>query len=95
MKHKRNLKTKVFLWLRKMGMLCKTPQPYTPHLRISHTVRPDVDLSPIDTERYVFMVNKKSSRNNCKFNIDSQTCKCGANLDQFLNKCNTLVGEAK
>ena len=41
MKRKRTLKTRLFLLLRKMGMLCKKPVYRKPIIKISRTVYPE------------------------------------------------------
>jgi hypothetical protein len=41
MKRKRNLVTKLFLFLRKKGMICKKPTYRKPILKIKRTVYPD------------------------------------------------------
>ena len=81
---KRNLKTRVLLFMRRNGFLCKVTKPKpSKQLRISHTVYPDKQLSPIDTEVYVYLQNKKSSYKNCEFDVLSRKCICGVTLDNF------------
>ena len=41
MKFRKKVKAKLQLSLRKMGMLCKKPQPLSKRIRISKTVLPD------------------------------------------------------
>lgn len=84
MKRKRNLKTKLFLQLRKWGMICRKPQPYTHRLRIAKTVLPDGTPSSIEAEEYVFLQNKKLSMPKCGFDIDTKTCGCGVSFQEFL-----------
>lgn len=87
MKRKRNLETFFLLWLRKIGMLCKPPKPYKPVIKISSTVYPDRQISSIDAERRIFLLNKLTTRANCKFDVDKLKCRCGADVDQFLMNC--------
>ena len=84
MKRKRNLKTKLFLQLRKWGMICRKPQPYIHRLRIAKTVLPDGTPSSIEAEEYVFLQNKKLSMPKCGFDIDNKTCDCGISFQGFL-----------
>jgi hypothetical protein len=92
MKRKRNLKTKLFLLLRKMGMLCKAPEPYTKRLRVARTVLPDGNPNSLEAEIAVFLESKKLSFKGCQFNIDTQTCPCGKDLQQFLTSgCKTKL----
>ena len=81
---KRNLKTRVLLFMRRNGFLCKvTKTRPSKQLLISHTVYPDKQLSPIDTEVYVYLQNKKSSYKNCEFDVLARKCICGVTLDNF------------
>jgi hypothetical protein len=41
MRRKRTIKTKLFLWLRKVGMLCKKPVYRKPIIKVARTVYPD------------------------------------------------------
>ena len=80
---KRNLKTKVLIGMRHMGMLCRAPKPEKTGLRIERTVYPDNRLTPIDSEVYVYLITKKQSYKNCEFNPETRTCQCGITLDNF------------
>ena len=81
---KRNTKTKFHLWLRRIGMLCKKPVKQKQRIRISRTIYPNGDVSPIDAERAVWVENKKSAIKGCKFNVDTQSCECGVkSMDDF------------
>ena len=81
---KRNFRTHVLLFLRRNGFLCKLNKPKPPKkLLISHTVYPDKMLSPLDTEVYVYLQNKKSSYRNCEFDVLTRSCVCGISLDKF------------
>ena len=80
---KRNLKTKVLIGMRHMGMLCRAPKPEKTGLRIERTVYPDNRLTPIDSEVYVYLETKKRSYKNCKFDPETRTCPCGVTLDNF------------
>jgi hypothetical protein len=83
---KRNTLTYFLLFLRRNGFLCRTPRRKPSKLLISHTVYPDVQLSPIDTEVHVYLQNKKSSVKNCVFNVAIRSCVCGISLDKFGEK---------
>jgi len=80
---KKNLKTKVLIGMRHMGMICRAPKPEKTGLRIAKTIYPDNRLTPIDSEVYVYLETKKLSFKNCKFNSETRTCQCGITLDNF------------
>jgi len=86
MKRSRNFTTHTLLLLRKLGMLCKKPQPIK-RLRISRTVWPDRD-SDIDSQRHVWVETKKTTRQSCKFDLTTASCVCGVNsIEQFNTSC--------
>jgi hypothetical protein len=80
---KRNLKTRMLIWMRHLGMLCRAPRVEKPVLRIQRTVYPDNRLTPIDSEIYIYLETKKQSYKNCKFNPLTRSCECGVILDNF------------
>lgn len=80
---KRNLKTKMLIAMRHLGMVCRAPKPEKTGLRIERTVYPDNRLTPIDSEVYVYLETKKQSYKNCKFDPETRTCQCGVTLDNF------------
>ena len=61
MKRKRTLKTKLFLRLRKMGMLCKKPVYRKPIIKISRTVYPEGEprMSPNGSGEWYGLVEDK------------------------------------
>ena len=61
MKRKRTLKTKLFLRLRKMGMLCKKPVYRKPIIKISRTVYPEGEprMSPNGSGEWYGLVRDK------------------------------------
>jgi len=104
MKRRRNFQTKLYLALRRLGMLCKVPRPEPRRFLISKTIHPDGDVTiynaPLDampenkyslqSEIGAFLSDKKVSKPGCKFNVDTQSCVCGHSLNDFLTKtCNT------
>jgi hypothetical protein len=61
MKRKRTLKTKLFLWLRKMGMICKKPVYRKPIIKIARTVYPEGEprMSPNGSGEWYGLVETK------------------------------------
>ena len=57
---KRNVRTRVLLMLRQLGMLCKKPVEHKQRIRIQHTVYPEGYVNPLDSQRHVWLMNKKS-----------------------------------
>lgn len=89
MTRKRNLFTSFLLWLRHIGMLCKKPRPHKYEIRIQSTVYPDNPVSSIEAEQHVWILNKMSSRKNCKFDTKTRVCECGVTgIDEFALNCN-------
>jgi hypothetical protein len=81
---KRNIKTKLLLWLRHRGMLCKKPVEVKRRIKISHTVYPEGNISPIEAERAVWVENKKAGIKGCMFDVDKKSCTCGVkSIDDF------------
>jgi hypothetical protein len=86
MKRSRNFTTNTLLLLRKLGLLCKKPQPIK-RLRISHTIWPD-RTSDIDSERHVWVETKKTTRKSCQFDLSTASCVCGvSSIEQFNLSC--------
>lgn len=86
MKRNRNFTTHVFLLLRKLGLLCKKPQPIK-RLRIARTIWPD-RTGDIDSERHVWVETKKITRKSCQFDLSTASCVCGvSSIEQFNNSC--------
>ena len=103
MKRKRNFQTKLYLALRRMGMLCKPPKSEPRKLRLAMTVHADGSITkydePLDSipenkyslqsEIGAFLSDKKVSKPGCKFDVNTQSCVCGHALNDFLTKtCN-------
>lgn len=84
---KRSVKTKLLLMLRKIGWLCRKPRPHKYELKISHTIPPEGDVSPTQAARFVFLQNKIATIKGCEFDADTETCECGANVEEFLDGC--------
>jgi hypothetical protein len=98
MTRKRNFQTSIYLALRRMGMLCKTPKPTPRKIYIQKTIQPDgrqiIYTEPLDSipenpyslqsEIGVFLADKKISKPGCKFDIASQQCICGNTTNEFL-----------
>jgi hypothetical protein len=80
---KKNWKIKVFLALRKCGMLCKKPKEKNYGLKIRSTVYPPNPVSFTQQQRFTYLNNKKSSYKNCKFDPETEFCECGVTLDNF------------
>jgi hypothetical protein len=61
MKRKRTLKTKLFLQLRKMGMLCKKPVYRKPIVKVARTVYPEGEprMSPNGSGEWYGLVEDK------------------------------------
>ena len=61
MKRKRTLKTKLFLLLRKMGMLCKKPVYRKPIVKVARTVYPEGEprMSPNGSGEWYGLVEDK------------------------------------
>ena len=61
MRRRRTLKTKLFLRLRKMGMLCKKPVYRKPIIKISRTVYPEGEprMSPNGSGEWYGLVEDK------------------------------------
>jgi hypothetical protein len=89
MKRKRNLNTWFLIHLRKLGMLCKKPAPAPKRIRISRTVYPDGNITPIQAEQHIWAETKKAGRKNCQFDVITATCPCGViGIEQFALSCN-------
>lgn len=61
MRRKRTLKTKLFLQLRKMGMLCKKPVYRKPVVKVARTVYPEGEprMSPNGSGEWYGLVEDK------------------------------------
>jgi len=103
MTRKRNLQTSIYLALRHMGMLCKTPKSTPRKIHIQKTIHPDgsiiiydapLDESPKNSNSFqselgAFLANKKLAKVGCTFDVQTQSCSCGKTTDEFLKtSCN-------
>lgn len=80
----KKFKFRVFSMLRKLGLLCKAPTPYTkPKLRIQYTVYPDANVTPLEAEIHNVLTMKKSAYKSCKFDLDTRTCECEVDINKF------------
>ena len=57
-------------------------------MKVRTVVGYDGIYSVLDVQRHVFITNKLSVRKGCKFNPETKSCVCGANIDEFLTKKN-------
>jgi hypothetical protein len=88
MKRKRSVLTPVFLFLRKVGLLCKKQQPYVPKLKIQQSVSPSGDS--INHKDFMFAKNALLHVNElgkekkiCHYNFRTHTCRCGITLSDL------------
>jgi hypothetical protein len=93
MKRKRSVLTHVFLFLRKVGLLCKKQQPYVPKLKIQQSVSPSGDS--INHKDFMFAKNALLHVNElgkekkiCHYNFRTHTCRCGITLSDLKNDKN-------
>ena len=77
--------------LRRRGWLCKKPTPHKYELKISHTIHPDTKLPPIEIARHVFIQHRLSFIKGCYFNPDTESCRCGNGIDEFLDGCENKI----
>jgi len=102
MTFKTKTKTKIKLFLRRLGFLCKKPIYKKQLIKLSKTIYPGGKIIAYDTplekvpenlnsfnaEVHVFLEEKKLSSKNCAFDTNTKTCVCGTTLDEFLiSKC--------
>lgn len=85
---KKGLKTRTFLFLRKIGLLCSKPEPYKPHIRIQKSISPDG--TPIDHENLAFAKNSlmgtnkmKRDRKVCHYDYRTHSCRCGVTIESL------------
>ncbi len=66
----------------------KMPSEKKP-VKIQSTCYPDERVSSIEAEQHVWILNKMSSRKNCKFDTKTRVCECGVKgIDEFAIHCN-------
>ena len=89
MRRQRNIETYLLLFLRKIGMLCKPQRPLKYEIKIQSTCYPDTQVTSIEAEQHVWILNKMSSRKDCLFDSTTRTCKCGVkSIEEFASQCN-------
>jgi hypothetical protein len=88
---KRGIKTKIFIGLRKLGMLCEKAEPYKPKLKLSKSI--DAKGEDINHKDFMFAknalqgVNKPNkARKMCHYDFQSHTCRCGITLEKLKNQ---------
>lgn len=81
---KGEIKTNVLIFLRKLNLIEKK-RSMRP-MKVKTVVGYDEDYNDLESQRYVFIMNKLSARKGCQFNAETKSCACGANIDDFLNK---------
>jgi len=84
---KGGIKSSVLIFLRKINLISKKQMELKP-MKVRTVVGYDGIYSVLDVQRHVFITNKLSVRKGCKFNPETKSCVCGANLDVFLTKKN-------
>jgi len=102
MTFKTKAKTRLKLFLRRLGFLCKKPTKITRSLKISHTINTDGTItkydSPIfklpentysfESELHVYLEEKKLANPKCQFDTNTKTCVCGKTIEDFsTSKC--------
>ena len=91
---KRNFRTSLLILSRNVGLICRKPKYIKPTIKIQSTYYPDASTTPIESARFIFLQNKLSSRlKGCSFDPKTETCECGADVDQFLDSCKKLTKE--
>ena len=95
MKRKRTALVYVFLFLRKIGFLCKKEQPYIPKLRIQKSISHEGE--PINHKDFMFAKNALLNVNDlgkekklCHYDFRTHNCRCGITLND-LKIANDLI----
>lgn len=78
----RTIKNKMLIGFRKMGFIKK--KKYMKPMKVRTVMDYDPSTSNIESQQHVYIQNKLSVRKNCNFDVNTKTCKCGANLEEFL-----------
>ena len=78
----RTLKNKMLIGLRRFGFI-KKDRIIKP-MKVRTIMNYEPYSSFIESQQHVFIQNKLSVRKNCSFDVNTKTCKCGANLEEFL-----------
>lgn len=83
----RSLKSKVLIVMRRMGIITK--KSYMRPMKVRTVISSEANVSPIQSQQHVFILNKLSVKKGCMFSAETRSCQCGASLNEFLlNKCN-------
>ena len=82
---KGGVKTNVLIFLRKLNLIEKKERVMKP-MKVRTVVGYDEEYDDLESQRYVFIMNKLSARKGCQFNAETKTCSCGAGIDEFLLK---------
>jgi len=90
---KKGFKTNLFIFLRKIGVLCAKPKPYKPQIRIQKSVSPDgktVDHEDLAFAKNAMMgVNKmKKDKKMCHYDYRTHSCRCGITLQDLKEDIN-------
>lgn len=85
---KRGIKTRIFINLRKIGMLCKKTEPYKPKLKLQKSI--SYDGKHINHEDFMFAKNSLQGVNQlgkdkkmCHYDFQSHICRCGMTLEKL------------
>lgn len=88
MKRKRNITTHFLRLLRKLGMLCKKPQPFKPQIRIQKSV--NAEGQEMDHNDLMLAKNKLHGLNHvgkdkkmCQYDFRTHSCRCGMNIEKL------------
>jgi hypothetical protein len=85
---KRGVKTKMFSFLRKMGMLCRKENPQNPRLRIKksidHNGNTTNHMDFIFAKSALYGVNKyNKDKKLCHYDFQKHSCRCGITLEKL------------
>lgn len=78
----RTLKNKMLIGLRRFGFI-KKDRIIKP-MKVRTIMNYEPYSSNIESQQHVYIQNKLSVKPKCKFDVDSRSCECGANLEEFL-----------
>jgi len=78
----RTLKNKMLIGFRKFGLIKK--KKFMRPMKVRTIINYEPYSSNIESQQHVYIQNKLSVRKNCSFDVNTKTCKCGANLEEFL-----------
>jgi rubrerythrin len=88
---KRGIKTRIFIGLRKLGMLCKKTEPYKPKLKIQKSLTYEGEVT--NHKDFMFAKNALQGVNKinkdkklCHYNFQTHTCRCGITVEKLKNQ---------